>query len=364
MRRLRAFIAVAITTAFWCASISAASAVDVKGSVEFLMTGVRDARERLRQGIVRGTGTHAALDEAGRTINADVEFFYAFDWDKKMFRCEREEPRKRRSGGLETSRSIYLRMPGRSIQYNTKWAEVQILREDFGVRGSLHAFDLRAIGLLYQDSYESQTQFDEILDLFGSNEPLDVTEEGGGVYRIRWVLDGVVRRTIWVNRTEGFSVTRFEVSDRRVPPMPLAEDGWPLPFLINEAKWIEVNHVWVPATFRIHDRTGPDDSKPFWRYDHRFEWTLVNELLPDDLFDIGKLGAKDGTLITDYRGKAPIVEKVIGVENALVEGESRRKSADERSPIGGGFSSNWLLFGNLLVVAAVILLFAWRRYRR
>lgn len=303
--------------------------------VDFLMTGVRDSRERLRQGVAHGTGHHSSLYDDGTKLNFDIKFFFAFDWENGLFRCEREEPRISRMRGLQTSKDIYFRMPGRSVQHNTRWGEIQILREDFGIRRTLHAFDLRAVGLLYQDSYQDQMPFSEVLDLFIMHQPQDAVDEGAGVYRVCWVLDDVVRRTIWLNRNEGFSVTRLEVSDRRVPPMPLGDDGWPLPFVINEATWAQVNNVWVPKTFRIHDRTGLDDSTTFWRYDHEFDWKSVNEPLPKDLFDIDKLGAKKGTLVVNYQRKAPIVERVIGVDNARIEGESPRKVGET------GPQSNW-----------------------
>src|SRR5690348_14032495 len=60
---------------------------------EMLMIGMRDARDRLRQGVVRAIGRQFVPSRRAAPINSDVTLTLAFDWDTDVWRCDSDDVR-------------------------------------------------------------------------------------------------------------------------------------------------------------------------------------------------------------------------------------------------------------------------------
>jgi hypothetical protein len=384
------FLFVAGTACGWLASVGDASAAapDAAERAKFLMTGLRDHRERLRKGVVRVTGQKYEKSYRQEPLNGAVKQFYAFDYDAHLLRYEREEVRRSYIatdpvnqttpvfGKTPTvdliSNRIYFRRAGMSVQYST-WStgganEVDICPEDQD-RPVISAFDVRLAGMLYLMSYERQDSFEEIFESYNKHPADEVTDEGSGVYRIQWTIDtgGPFpnhRRTLWIDRPKGFSPIRLEVRDHgySVPPT----EPWGDPYCTNEATWTEIAGVWVPETFRIYGGPDDPDKDPLHRYaqryEHTFEWESVNEPPPDKYFDVDSLNLPKGCMVVDWRGQRPIVERVVGEPNSQSVGElgtATRAAPSPQKP----FWRNWLFLSNTAVMVVVLILLAMKRAR-
>ncbi|HVA45056.1 MAG TPA: hypothetical protein VNH11_01610 [Pirellulales bacterium] len=352
------------------------------------MTGLRDGRERLRQGIVRIRGSKFEHAYRQEPLRGEVTQFYAFDYDALLLRYERAEPRRSfvpteakpgdkpsmpRIGVTPTedlvTNRIYYRRPGLSVQYMTGGNKIAINAEDAS-RPICSAFDVRAVGLLYLQSYHRQNTFEEIFESFNRYAADELVDEGNGVFRVQWTIgtgDSFPhhRRTLWIDRAKGFSPIRLELREHPygVPPT----EPWGEPYCKSEATWAEVSGVWVPETFRISD--GPDDPnrdaahRMSSRFEHKFEWESVNELLPDALFEVDSLNPPEGCLVVDWRGQRPVVERVIGAPNSPIVGELPSRTREQPPPPVAGLTK-WFFIVNVILLAAVALVVGLRMLTR
>ncbi|HEX7376913.1 MAG TPA: hypothetical protein VF278_07360 [Pirellulales bacterium] len=348
---------------------------------KFLMTGLRDARERLRKGVVRVHGTKRENAYNQKPLAGELTQFYAFDNDSGLLRYERKEPRRsfvatpidkpaipqrgvRPTEDLALNR-IYWRCPRKSVQYTAGDTVLAICAEDADAP-IYSAFDVRAVGLHYLEDYQRQTRFEEIVDTFMRFPAEQVSDVGDGVYRIEWSLGdrGHHRRTLWIDRSHGFTPTRMELRDR-LPHLP-DDHPWKPPYAVTEATWTLISDVWVPKTYKIAD--GPEDSEaalghhPSIRYEHTFEWESVNEPLPPDLFEVKSLELPNGCIVTDWRGQRPIVEAVIGQPNSPLLGEAG--SAKREAPPAISSWRIWIMLVNIALLVALGVFVAVRRWTR
>jgi hypothetical protein len=336
------------------------SQTDSGSTAEMLLAGLREQRELLRQGIVRSTGK---MIESGGGLEGPSSVFCAFDMDQDLFRFDRDQPiRTKRTGAPDDSARIkqirfaFSRIQNRSMYYQDSSGSLTIQNWSGKLPITLCPFDIRAVGLLFSQTYRDGTPFEKILDGFCKLEPHEVVAEGNGVYRIHWLLgSGQQRRTLWVDAANGYSPIRLEVQDRRFPFTP-NDDDWPAPFAVSRAEWTKMAGVWVPITFFFENR-GPGNLA---RYEHTFLWESVNRTLPKELFTAEGLKAPKGTLVLNKLGRQTFVEKVIGVENSPFANKELLSSTPENI----SRSIGWRLYFVIANVVVVLLLSCfWLRRR-
>jgi thiol-disulfide isomerase/thioredoxin len=112
---------------------------------------------------------------------------------------------------------------------------------------------------------------------------------------------------MWIDAAHGFSITRFELQDRRSPGGPRGDDGWPAPYRINQVRWTEVDGIWVPAHLTM---TG----YPSTELKHDFTWESVNRPVASEVFSIEGLNCPQGTLVEARLGSHVVVERRVGIE--------------------------------------------------
>lgn len=359
-------------------SAEATAPIDVE-LAKSLFAGLRTEREKLRQGVVRGSGRK--IETASLPpIDSPIEFLYAFDWDAGRLRCDRTEQWRVISasdgmspadaaaqgpGDLRMMAYSYIRVPGKSVVYHrpqgdVRGGSVQTLNAD--MQPPMRAFDLRAVGLIDWQGYVSQRPYEKCFTFFDHFAPTELVEEREGLYRMEWIVaDGAHRVGLWIDRKQGFAPVRQESSDRRIPANKgTGHRPFPPPNFQSEATWERLNGVWVPKTYRIEQRMGGPGSGKIWRYEHVFSWESVNTLPPDSLFTAEDFGIAKGSAIIDYRGQRPIIERVIGMPDSPHVGEVLQEMTPSGPPETLGWSAGrkalvvaGLAFGAVLLVSAV-----------
>ncbi|HQU44944.1 MAG TPA: hypothetical protein PK867_19165 [Pirellulales bacterium] len=319
-------------------------------------------------------------------MDGPLTFRLMFDFDLRLLRCEREQPISVTSPlradnpansappgapvfdgqvlgapHLITVKQTYFRKPGEAVIYQKGETYVMIYGEETKPPDSMLAFDILATGLLFRQTYCEQTSFAEVYDALARFDADDVADEGNGVERIRWTIGDDHRRFLWIDKHRGFSPTRFEARDRRMSRR--TRDGsWPEPYLINTASWKAVNDVWVPASWEIQERR---EEEAIWKYEHEFEWRSVNEPLPEDLFTVDGLGCPAGTRVTNVKGQAAVIERVIGEPDSPKKGKVFViQHATKQQPAAPGWGQKWFFWGNAIVIGILILVQAFRHVHR
>ncbi|MGH7135831.1 MAG: hypothetical protein ACREHD_08835, partial [Pirellulales bacterium] len=292
-----------------------AADAEAKRIGELLFTGMRDARERLRNGVVRALGEWVEQADAS---TRPIGFYAAFDTDEDRVRFDytRRAHFRGHEGdeaqGKPWSSDIthyYIRRPDASVTFQRIHdrdgpGEISIWPADREPPSGVTTYDVRAIGLLTQSAIKRRYTLSDVVEkLYSEHPPADAVDEGGGLWRLSRDVTfpkGTYRYTLWVDRERGYSPTRLEESARPALADPERPNKmpWTLQF-VSSASWKDVNGVWVPVNWRIEERLG---KRLLRSYTYELEWLSVNEPPSAELFTIESLNAADGTLVTNAIG--------------------------------------------------------------
>lgn len=298
---------------------------------EMLLAGVRDGRERVRQGVVYGV---AERSDGPMSSTRPASFFTAFDVDAEMFRFDytrtaRVRGRDGRNASTQAPRREanhqYIRLPDKSIQFGRITGEnvpgeITIFGADEPLPPGFELYDARAIGLLTAGGFSRRWKLEEVFDrVYNALSPTEVADEGDGVYRLcATSRDGGYRYCLWVDRNRGFTPLRLEESARAVPAVPGRPNNWPWSTVFaTSAAWARINDAWIPTRWSITDYSG---GKTLWSCTYRLEWKCVNEPPSQQLFDIASFDAPKGTLVTNAVGQQPYIDHLVGVKQSPLDG--------------------------------------------
>jgi hypothetical protein len=200
------------------------------------------------------------------------------------------------------------------------------------------------------------------------NQPTEVRKESNGEYHLNWTgSKGQQQVELWVDPNRGFSPTRMEARNALVSGKTTARRK---PWTVNQVDWIERGETWVPSRFYLEQRLprhqrdadgqiNSDESVA--KLEFTLEWESVNAELPPELFTVDGLKADRGTLIVNYMADAPIVERVVGVDDPRVLDVLNRPPSPDIIPVNG-FGPWRLLFIALNIAFIIALLFLlWQR---
>jgi hypothetical protein len=365
----------------------AAAADGVQERARAVLAGMRDQRERLRQGLVRGSG-HMFRPYRSGTVDGPISFMYAFDFDSDLLHVERDDPRGTVAGvrSPENLKRVDVRdvplvmwhyariqKPDCAIivvnhSEGDNPAQVQIYKPDFNTRRN-GVIDIRAVGLLGTGSYEKQVSWEDTFRYLNESIADELVDEGEGLSRIRMpTKDGLGRNTLWIDRKRGFSPVRLEFQHKAVNPVRGHPETLPEPYMKCEATWTEINGVWVPLTYRIEDQQQHDAEGRSLTYSHAYHWEIVNQPVPMELFEIESLHAPKGSLVTDHRGQDVVLTRVIGEPDNPETGTVYTKPTEgepSRVVPRGYRRGTWLFLGfNVVAVLLIALLLYFRRSKK
>lgn len=302
----------------------AAAAEGGDNTARLLLAGLKDGRDRLRQGVLVAKGRP---DKADTSAPRAGTFRIAFDLEAGRKRYEiTERAHFGDHDGHGHSQEpwssdvthYYIGRPDMSITYQRVHerdgpGQITIWAADRPPAPGLKIYDVRAAGLQMAMDFARRRTFSECMALFEERQPTEAVDEGDGIWRLSRTTQfpaAAHRYVVWIDRSRGFSATKLEeyVRPAAVDPKRIDDVPW-FPQWTSAATWTEINEVWVPAVWKIESWKG---KTPCWSYTFEFEWASVNEPPPDGLFEIDSLNATVGTLVTNALGKQPFIERVIG----------------------------------------------------
>jgi hypothetical protein len=172
---------------------------------------MQDSRERLLSGVCRIRGRPKDTRQ-GQTVETPIDCFCAFDFPRGLYRFDRNAPTK--GGIVEGGRMI--RTPPHV--YSTRGIETEHLggvmqeRPDSADVGHIAPFDIRCVGLFnFVGPYWERT-FDTFYQGFSTAKLEEFSEEGKGVYRLKWMFGNQdTAATLWLDSSKGCSWIRYEV---------------------------------------------------------------------------------------------------------------------------------------------------------
>lgn len=310
----------------------AATTEDERAAAEFVLAGHRDSRERLRAGVVRGTGGRDFKSKrTGIDTNVEVKVFWAFDYDRGVLRFERVEPAVNPKSNSPWG-GRFLRTPTCVAQCVARANTVSIRPPGTEPFGRILPFDVRAIGSLNLAELEGGSTFEDAFAPGGflSKAPLaEFSQESDSVYRLGWDLaDGQARRTMWFDSEFGYSPIRVEDSvygdaKRRRPPAN-----------VIETSWRKEGDAFIPVAVQLQQYTGgaggAEGATTSTAYSFQFVWESVNREIPGEVFDPEKLvdDVPKTMFVLDNRlGGQPILVKRTDVENATKKLEATKRTS-------------------------------------
>ena len=364
-----------------------------------LYAGMQFERERLIAGVYSASGT----GEFVRTDPTDgFELFSAFSFAEEKIRFEHRGRLLmwRDDAQLETdvhrlicllpdkTYHVYHRR-GRSRLVSILHPGLEQLRKTPGLRGYL---DPRCLGLLRYHEMESGVRFGDALDRFNSMFPrsgIRVSEEGAGVYRAsRTERRG--RMSVWIDAKQGFTLVRLRLETGpgneetgEFTPLSQALAGEELKDLRISMKeknlnldyaraldvpeeiqigWGQVAGVWVPLSYQhmVVAQRENDSKEPGAaplkavrsELTMTLNWTAVNTVPSDQLFDYQSFGLPENTPVFDMRDPDhPLVGRV-RAEPLQIPDAPRRSIR------------TWIVLVHVIVIGAVLAIHLWRRRNR
>ncbi len=362
---------------------------DPQKLAQFVLSGYKDGRDRLRSGVFRAEGRVVKQPKQGQGIEGDVEIFAAFDYEKGLFRFDRTEPVILNIPGIKhlppsdptskrqaPTKSIldpsiksqlyetkqigkWIRTPSQSIRWVPPWkfgdmrsaSGVGILAPDETPIREASPFDVRTLGLLYWHDLTVGRSFEAMLGFLQARSYVDSVAESKGLYRIRSRQtngpDGPmsITSTSWFDETKGFAPTRLELRDPRVAGTAGRPDDL---ITTSEVGYEQISGAWVPTSYRIEDHTTEDKLS----YEFTLRWESVNQPVPPVYFTVEGLEAPKGTFVTDTRLGKPIMLSKLGEPPKLPELQSPSRQAA------------WPLIAVGLALALACFLGIWAQLRR
>lgn len=173
---------------------------------QFVWSGLKDNRERLRRGVYHANGCFVDDDPYWGRLDGKVTIFCAFDYDKNLFRFDRMEPERRgkqkiilgpeglkalpkhdpkkvgdpkEAWTIENSAGIWAVTERESIIWNMAAHTVGIYKPHEKPGSVIKPFDVRTVGLLYWGNLERGTSWKDTF-LSYTKPPREVVEERKG----------------------------------------------------------------------------------------------------------------------------------------------------------------------------------------
>jgi hypothetical protein len=296
---------------------ASAQPVQPGADFQFVLSGMRKERLKVRSGLCRMTGQYAVRNPADpkSDIEGPLTILDAFEGEKVRF--DRAQP-----GWVvdrETVRPDPSGQPGRATsdmkrgierykfcdngKKSAFWSEDQPQINVMASLGdkpnhflALGYFDARGLGLYEYGSLSRQKRLNALFDEYASRKvPLEVDRSDPAIWVLRQdhhdqIMD--VRVSISVDVRNGFTPFKYLIRQRNHK----LNEEW---YTVQErtTKWEKRNDVWLPVSHNYVFSPGKDD----WRNEVSFtiSWEKVNEPIDPDLFDYKSFGAPDWVGVVD-----------------------------------------------------------------
>lgn len=283
---------------------------------QFVLSGMRNERLKVRSGLCRITGQYAARkpDDPKRDIEGPLTIFFAFDGDKVRF--DRAQPgwvvdrktTRPHPNGEPGQATADMKRGVEKYKFYDNGKKAAFWSEDepqINVMASLGDkpnhflglgyFDVRGLGL-YQTGIANQKRLMAQFDAYiGRKLPFQVDRSDPATW-VLWddhhdrIMD--VRVSISVDVRNGFTPVKFVVRQRN---HKLNEEWFTAQDITT--RWEKRNDVWLPVSHNTFYSGGKGDVRQ--DVSLTIGWEKVNEPIDPDLFDYKSFGAPDWVGVTD-----------------------------------------------------------------
>jgi hypothetical protein len=296
-------------------------------SYDYVMSGIKEQRNRLKSGVFRTTGFYSEIDDKSKEYRGEHEIFCAFDWPENRLRFDQSLPRfpivamarftaPPKTGDPEkvvVERTCLIITPNGAWEKDTNAIRALAADADFKNRLYSKPFDIRFLGLHAYSGFTTWHRFEDEFDRRKSFEPHSIVRDANGLWNVVWQFPSL-QIAAWIDEPKGFGVTRSEyrLKDKDSP------SGWQAePMEKSAVSWLQKDGAWAPKTFSLTARHGKIS------YDFAFEWELLNQPVPDKLFnkeDFDLNGKR--TLLVDAKSDKQFVTGVLNDKSPKKETEN------------------------------------------
>lgn len=285
---------------------------------EFILAGLQDNNNRLRQGIVRAKG-FVSNSEKSRG-GGELMVYIVFDQDSQRVRFDNRMPAFHLSPenptphlGISGGKSVKTAEYVINAPFDDKGEihSVWIEKPDAAINETIKPFDFRTLGLQPAANLRKGNKFEIVIERLKKISKTftdSVKEENNSIYRFDRTYNNQAasqtRHTIWFDGNRGFTPSRFESRDSVITDGVMT---WSEPTQYAEVSWRKVHDVWVVSTAKIVEGKSPNNVNT---QELAFDWESVNIVPDSKLFTEDGLGLKAGTYtMLDYRLGEPILLK-------------------------------------------------------
>jgi formylglycine-generating enzyme required for sulfatase activity len=276
----------------------------------------KKARDLLKSGVFRASGRLRKIEEKDDPkCEGHVEYYCAFDYRKRLFRCDHVVPYvlrvKERTG--KTTRTVdtdigkYIGTPEESFEWFPDGpATIYARGSTDKPMGQIGPFDVRLLGMGSTGDFFGYTRYETMVPVFLDKwEVIDAAEAGKGIYRIHSKgIKGSLDVIRWINQEAGYSPIRSE--ERYV-----WKGATPRPQELAEMTWTQVAGVWVPKSLSLAQTFSPTRNS---QLDLVFEWELVNQAVPEANFRVESLlpPGQPAQIVSTESGRPQVLGRVRG----------------------------------------------------
>ena len=253
---------------------------------DFALARMKSSRNLLNSGIFNAEGT-LSIQGGVRDVDDKVTIFSAFDFRKRLLRCDRTGPMlvpatlgNNRNPAVparlvsQLVKTCYVSTPEGKLTSTSLDGSQVSFDEPGSKRNAMPYFDVRLVGLTSLDGVQ-HGHFDDLFPkLTEKLRPalLSAQKESETIYRLEWrTHGGLAKRSLWIDEAHGFSPIRLEV--RADPKLHVDQ--------VYRVEWMQVSKVWVPKTFSCEEHSSAGRIE---KCTLRFTWRSVNQAVDASLF--------------------------------------------------------------------------------
>lgn len=292
-------------------------------TVDFIMAGLRNEREKFKSGECRFDGSLAFVfpKQPESSFSGPMKGRLAIEGDKLRFDLTKPsyvvDPSTIRTSAKKTEgRATAKMMKGTltklfadNLEKLTFWRSdnplMTITRSGKEDRKLSEYTDIRVITLYDPISLRKCRTMAEILDIFfkagyGYSTMNKAAKKGkDGRWELTWdskVKNEATKYTLIVNEARGYTPEEFRC-ESKLDGAPAPAADWFLEW-INQTRWDQIGGVWVPVHHEHRQVLGPMSAYSE-TYIYDYHWDSVNQDVPDDVFTYTKLDVPKTVAIQD-----------------------------------------------------------------
>ncbi len=246
---------------------------------------------------------------------------------------------------------------------NSHVASISTLESDLpGYKGMLNPFDVRGLGIIIVTSFDHPADLEKLIKNFWNekNYQLERVSETEEICTLEWLITKLpgTRRKLILDKTKGY----LPISMRWVDVYEGIE-SYPIE---NSVEWFaDDSGCWVPKAAQMVATTARADGSIAVQHllTYKIAWESVNEPLDPELFTEAGLHLPHAAAIMDVSVPEGILLRRVGYEG-YEEALNGTTEATVVTVKDGGTHRLWLILGNLILGAGLLVMLLFRRTRK